>query len=159
MVEKAALIKLSPALDWVIYTRIGGYDYVEASPGVSVPMRLEHESLSVKKQEAEKGILPKAHWRWNIQVHQGKVNEPLADSVFEITFPPGLFVNDATQGRSCQVTEEVPMSAPEGTPHCRWWRVVAGAAVILALLAALMIARLPEQGLTRYTGRGIAGRS
>jgi hypothetical protein len=161
VVEKAALVKLSPALDWAVYTRISGYDYVETMPGVWVPMRLEHESLRVKKEEVEKGIPPKANWRWNIKVDQWKVNQPLADSLFEISFPAGLFVNDQILGRSYQVAQitdqtvvdHVAITTPTGAARRRWSRVLAGAAVILALLAAVVIGRRfrarRERGVTR----------
>lgn len=141
VVEKAALVKLSPALDWAVYTRISGYDYVEETPGVWVPMRLEHESLMVKKEEVEKGIPPKANWRWNIKVDEWKVNQPLADSLFEVPFPPGLFVNDQIQGGSYQVTEDIAMTTPPEAARRRGWGVLAGAAVILALLALVVIAQ------------------
>lgn len=105
VVERSGLVQWAPELDWAVYTRIAGFEHVEAAPGIWVPRRIVYESLD-PTAETVRNRKPAPLLRGEeVVAEKWRINEPLSESVFEIRFPPGVTVNDRITGRMYQVAQ------------------------------------------------------
>jgi len=154
VVERSGLLQFAPDLDWVVYTTIRGYDYVETSPGLWFPMRIEHESFDPSKETVRKRQPPPLAWRWDIRVKKWTVNEPLEASTFELRFPRGVFVNDRVLGRSYRVTAITDQTLADEASGLRgtltrWfsWRrpLVWGAMALIVFVGLIAVVRLSRR--------------
>lgn len=100
IVRRAAAVRYDGCDRWDDYTRFIASDYHEATPGFWVPRTAVHESFDPTREQSLNGTAPPLSWRWDIRMSEWEINPVLSDSLFDLEFAPGVFVNDQVAGRS-----------------------------------------------------------
>mgnify|MGYP005835128387 CR=1 FL=1 len=105
VVERSGLVRHAPDLDWAVYTRIAGFEHLEAAPGIWVPRRIVFESLDPTEKTVRQRQNPPLVRREEIAADDWRINQSPPDSTFEMAFAPGVMVSDRLSNRTYQVAQ------------------------------------------------------